>query len=137
MGSYLAKLANEIGGGKPIMQRVGDFRIGKRSNEDTFNNDLYDFKPSYKTKAGDIGLAVPSKIMRDIWLALKQLDTIVPGVLRPETIMYYPEIKMYANKPLFIDKHFKVKNNMYKESDVRELYATLIGHIPSNQKILS
>jgi len=117
MGSYLAKLANEIGGGKPIMQRVGDFRIGKRSNEDTFNNDLYDFKPTYKTTAGDIGLVVPSKIMRDIWLALKQLDTIVPGVLRPETIMYYPEIKMYANKPLFIDKYFKVKNNMYMIGD--------------------
>lgn len=33
--------------------------------------------------------------------------------------------------------YIKVKNNMYKESDIRELYATLIGHIPNNQKIIS
>ena len=44
---------------------------------------------------------MPAKIMRHIWAALKKLDTIVPGVLHLSTIMYYPEIKMYANKPVF------------------------------------
>lgn len=117
MGLYLARLANEIGGGKPISQRVGDFRIGKRSTEETFNNDLYNFKPTYNTTKGDIGLAIPSKIMRDIWSALKRLDSIVPGVLHPSTIMYYPEIKYYANKPNFIDEYFKVKEHMYMCGD--------------------
>jgi len=117
MGLYLARLANEIGGGKPISQRVGDFRIGKRSTEKTFNNDLYNFKPTYNTTKGDIGLAIPSKIMRDIWSALKQLDSIIPGVLHPSTIMYYPEIKYYANKPEFINNNFKVKENMYMVGD--------------------
>ena len=40
--------------------------------------------PSYPVTAGDLGLAVPAKIMRHIWAALKKLDTIVPGVLPPE-----------------------------------------------------
>jgi len=117
MAVFLARLANEIGGGMPLMQRVGDFRMGKRSNADTFNEDLYDFPPSCPVTAGDLGLAVPAKIMRHLWAAMKKLDTIVPGVLHPSTIMYYPEIKMYANKPAFLDPHFRVSNNVYMVGD--------------------
>jgi hypothetical protein len=117
MAVFLATLANEIGGGKPLMQRVGDFRLGKRSTSETFNEDLYDFPPSCPVTAGDLGLAVPAKIMRHIWAALKKLDTIVPGVLHPSTIMYYPEIKMYANKPAFLDRNFRVSTNVYMVGD--------------------
>lgn len=117
MAVYLGRLANEIGGGKPLMQRVGDFRMGKRSTSETFNDDLYGFPPSCPVTAGDLGLAVPAKIMRHIWAALKKLDTIVPGVLHPSTIMYYPEIKMYANKPAFLDHHFRVSDNVYMVGD--------------------
>lgn len=117
MAVFLARLANEIGGGKPLMQRIGDFRSGKRSKQVTFNEDLYDFKPTSPVCPGDLGLAVPNKIMRDLWTSLKLLDTIVPGILHPSTIMYYPEIKMYANKPKFINKYFKVSNNVYMIGD--------------------
>lgn len=117
MAVFLARLASEIGGGMPLMQRVGDFRIGKRSTAETFNEDLYDFAPSCPVTAGDLGLAVPAKIMRHIWAALKKLDTIVPGILHPSTVMYYPEIKMYANKPAFLDQHFRVSSNVYMAGD--------------------
>jgi len=117
MAIYLARLANEIGGGNTIMQRVGDFRAGKRSRAETFNLDLYDFTPTCSACAGDLGLTVPSKIMRHIWHSLKLLDAIMPGVLHPSTIMYYPEIKMYANKPFFIDKHFAVTDDIYLIGD--------------------
>ena len=117
MAVFLATLANEIGGGRPLMQRVGDFRLGKRSTAETFNEDLYDFPPSCPVTAGDLGLAVPAKIMRHIWAALKKLDTIIPGVLHPSTIMYYPEIKMYANKPDFLDRHFRVSTSVYMVGD--------------------
>jgi uncharacterized protein len=117
MAVFLARLANEIGGGMPLMQRVGDFRMGKRSTAETFNEDLYTFPPSCPVTAGDLGLAVPAKIMRHIWAALKNLDTIIPGVLHPSTIMYYPEIKMYANKPAFLDQHFRVSSNVYMVGD--------------------
>jgi uncharacterized FAD-dependent dehydrogenase len=117
MAVFLGRLANEIGGGKPLMQRVGDFRMGKRSSVETFNEDLYTFPSSCPVTAGDLGLAVPAKIMRHIWEALKTLDTIVPGILHPSTIMYYPEIKMYANKPDFLDRHFRVSRNVYMAGD--------------------
>jgi len=117
MAVFLARLANEIGGGMPLMQRVGDFRMGKRSTAESFNDDLYTFPPSCPVTAGDLGLAVPAKIMRHIWAALKKLDTIVPGILHPSTIMYYPEIKMYANKPAFLDRHFRASTNVYMVGD--------------------
>jgi uncharacterized FAD-dependent dehydrogenase len=117
MAVFLGRLANEIGGGKPLMQRVGDFRMGKRSTADTFNEDLYSFPPSCPVTAGDLGLAVPAKIMRHLWSAMKKLDTIIPGILHPSTIMYYPEIKMYANKPAFVDGHFRVSGNVYMVGD--------------------
>jgi uncharacterized FAD-dependent dehydrogenase len=117
MAVFLGRLANEIGGGKPLMQRVGDFRMGRRSSAETFNEDLYSFPPSCPVTAGDLGLAVPAKIMRHIWTAMKKLDTIVPGILHPSTIMYYPEIKMYANKPAFLDRHFRVSSNVYMVGD--------------------
>lgn len=107
-----------LGGGQPLMQRVGDFRIGTRSKAASFNNDLYDFEPTLKgCTPGDITLAMPGRIMRAIWKSMKELDTIIPGVLHPSTIMYYPEIKLYANKPAFVDGNFKVADHVYMIGD--------------------
>ena len=107
-----------LGGGKPLMQRVGDFRLGKRSETRTFCEDLYDFDPTLSgCTAGDISLAIPAKILRPIWNAMKMLDTIVPGLMHPGTIMYYPEIKLYANKPRFIDDYFQAAENIYLVGD--------------------
>lgn len=100
--------ASLIGGGHPIMQRVGDFRLGKRSTREGFSGDLYDFEPTLPSACpGDLGLSVPAKVLRSIWNAMKLLDTIVPGVLHPSTILYYPEIKLYANRPVFLDSSFQ------------------------------
>lgn len=107
-----------MGGGRPLMQRVGDFRLGSRSKESSFNTDLYDFSPTLKDCCpGDISLAMPAKILRVIWKAMKNLDTIVPGVLHPSTIMYYPEIKLYANKPVYLDSNFRVSEQVFLAGD--------------------
>jgi len=107
-------LAALLGGGRPIMQRIGDFRLGKRSFANSFTGDLYNFNPSLPScTPGDISLCIPAKTMRAIWNAMKLLDTIVPGVMHPSTIMYYPEIKLYANRPVFIDENFQVLPGIY------------------------
>jgi uncharacterized FAD-dependent dehydrogenase len=114
----LGQMVMLMGGGKPLMQRVGDFRLGKRSKVESFSVDLYDFQPTLKEcTPGDISLAMPAKILRDIWKSMKMLDTIIPGVLHPSTIMYCPEIKLYANKPRFVDKYFQAKQNIYLVGD--------------------
>ena len=107
-----------MGGGQPLMQRVGDFRMGKRSRVESFTGDLYDFEPTLAScTPGDISLAAPSKVLRAIWKSMKELDTIIPGVLHPSTVMYYPEIKLYGNKPRFIDGHFQAVPGIYLAGD--------------------
>ncbi len=107
-----------LGGGRPIMQRVGDFRLGKRSFRERFSGDLYDFEPTLPSATpGDISLCVPAKVMRALWNAMKLLDTIVPGLLHPSTIMYYPEIKLYANRPVFRDESFMALPGLYLVGD--------------------
>ncbi len=113
-GKILGEMVMQLSGGSVIMQRVGDFRLGSRSKKETFNSDLYDFEPTLKSAvAADLSLSMPAKILRDIWKSLKMLDTIIPGVLHPSTIIYYPEIKTYSNRPEFIDEYFMVKNGYY------------------------
>ena len=114
----LGQMAMQLSGGQPMMQRIGDFRLGKRSMKETFNLDLYDFESTLKSSTpGDVSLAIPSKIMRDIWRAMKMLDTIIPGIMHPSTIIYYPEIKTYAIRPEFINNNFCVKKNIYMIGD--------------------
>ena len=114
----LGQQAMLMGGGQPLMQRVGDFRLGKRSKAETFNDDLYDFAPTLAScTPGDIALAMPSKILRAIWRSMKLLDTIIPGVLHPSTVMYYPEIKLYGNKPRFIDGTFQARPGIWMIGD--------------------
>lgn len=107
-----------LGGGRPIMQRVGDFRLGKRSFAESFTGDLYDFEPTLPTSTpGDIALSAPAKILNAIWNGMKLLDSIVPGLLHPSTIMYYPEIKLYANRPVFQDRNFRSAEGLYLVGD--------------------
>lgn len=114
----LGQLAMVMGGGQPLMQRVGDFRLGKRSRAESFTGDLYDFEPTLKScTPGDVSLAMPAKILRSIWKSMKLLDTIVPGVLHPSTVMYWPEIKLYANRPRFIDDSFQAAPGIWLIGD--------------------
>ena len=115
--TILGQAAMEIGGGKPIKQRVGDFRLGKRSKEETFNSDLYSFRSTLGCTIGDISLAMPAKILKDIWKSMKMLDSIIQGILHPGTVMYYPEIKCYANSPAFINRGFEVKDGIFMIGD--------------------
>jgi len=114
----IGKMILGISKGKLIMQRVGDFRCKKRSTAETFNDhDLgYDFLPTYQANPGDIALG-PLKIILPIWEAFKYLDKIVPGILHPSTVLYFPEIKMYANKPEFLDNYFQAYPDIYLIGD--------------------
>ena len=58
----LGQMAMQLSGGQPMMQRIGDFRLGKRSKKETFNDDLYTFKPTLvNATPGDLSLAIPAK----------------------------------------------------------------------------
>ncbi len=112
-GRSIAKLATTIGGGKPIIQRMGDLRRGRRSTWDRIErnlvrNTLTDVTP------GDISMALPHRITMDVIEGLEKLNEIIPGVASDSTLLYAPEIKFYAMR-------VKVDENM--ETTVKNLFA--------------
>ncbi len=112
-GRSIAKMATTIGGGKPIIQRMGDLRRGRRStweriNRNLVRNTLTDVTP------GDISMALPHRITMDIIEGLEKLNEIIPGVAADSTLLYAPEIKFYAMR-------IKVDRNM--ETSISNLFA--------------
>lgn len=97
-GQSIARQFHLLGGGKPIVQRIGDFREGRRSSAATLNSPTRHFEVCRSTctaTPGDITLAMPSRIMDNLWESLKSLDKIIPGILHPSTLLYAPEIKFF------------------------------------------
>lgn len=94
-GRSIARLATTIGGGKPVLQRMGDLRRGRRSTEKRLRrnsviNTLKDVTP------GDISMALPHRIVTDIKEGLEVLNEIIPGVASDSTLLYAPEVKFYS-----------------------------------------
>jgi len=94
-GESIARLATTIGGGKPLIQRLGDLRNGKRSTPERIlrspvRNTLEDVTP------GDVSMALPHRIVVDILEGMEVLDRIIPGVASDFNLLYAPEIKFYS-----------------------------------------
>jgi len=96
-GVSIGRLATIIGGGKPILQRFGDLKRGRRSTWNRVNNSF--IKPTMKNvTCGDIAMALPERIVRNIIEGLEKLNNVVPGVSNEETLLYAPEIKFFATQ---------------------------------------
>jgi uncharacterized FAD-dependent dehydrogenase len=96
-GEAIGRLATLIGGGKPILQRYGDLRRGRRSTWDRIRNSY--IEPTMKKVVpGDIAMALPERILTNLMDGLEQLNNVVPGVSNDETLLYAPEIKFFATQ---------------------------------------
>ncbi|NJB67576.1 hypothetical protein GGQ74_001216 [Desulfobaculum xiamenense] len=96
-GESIGKLATIIGGGKPILQRFGDLKRGRRSTWTRINNSYVE--PTMKNVTpGDIAMALPERIVTNLVEGLEQLNLAVPGVANDETLLYAPEIKFFATQ---------------------------------------
>ncbi|RLE59393.1 MAG: hypothetical protein DRJ35_05905 [Thermoprotei archaeon] len=96
-GMRLAQLTNTLGGGKPLLQRLGDIIRHQRSTWERIRRSY--ISPTLKNVTpGDISMAYPARIMTDIREGLEALDKVIPGVYSDSTLIYAPEIKFYAIK---------------------------------------
>ena len=96
-GESIGKLATLIGGGKPILQRFGDLRRGRRSTWNRIKNSYLEPTLTNVT-CGDIAMALPERILTNLVEGLEQLNLVVPGVTNDETLLYAPEIKFFATQ---------------------------------------
>lgn len=115
-GESIGKLATIIGGGKPILQRFGDLKRGRRS---TWNRIKKGYIEPTMTNVvcGDIAMALPERILTNLIEGLESLNCVVPGVSNDETLLYAPEIKFFATQIETTDHLETVIKGMYVAGD--------------------
>ncbi len=111
-GESIAKLANTIGAGKPLLQRYADFRRYRRStwgrlSKGYVNPTMPDATP------GDIGMALPHRVVVNLLEGLQRLDQLIPGVVSDSTLLYAPEVKFHSCRP---------KTDQYLETQVHNVF---------------
>jgi hypothetical protein len=111
-GESIAKIANVLGDGKPIIQSLKDLKSGRRSEWHRINKGF--IEPTLKDcVAGDLALVLPHRIILNVIEGLEKLDKIIPGVANDETLLYGPEIKFFSNE-IKTDNNMKIDNhNIY------------------------
>ena len=115
-GESIARIANVLGDGKPIIQSLKDLRNARRSEWHRINKGF--IEPTLKDcVAGDLALVLPHRIITNILEGLETLDKIIPGVNNDDTLLYGPEIKFFSNE-IETDNKFRLeKDNIYFVGD--------------------
>jgi len=123
----IGKLANFLGSGKPILQRLGDLKSGRRTTWSKLKKNIV--QPTLKeVTPGDISLLLPHRIVTDLLEGLQDLNKIMPGIDSNYTLLYAPEIKLSAmrvkcNKNLQSTKY----NNLFFAGDGAGLSGDIVN----------
>ena len=114
-GGAIARLANMLGG-TVLVQRLGDLKAGRRSTAGRIERGLV--RPTLKqAEPGDLSFALPYRHLTDILEMLKALDSIMPGIDGPHTLLYGVEVKFYSLR-LSLDKGLKTSvEGLYAAGD--------------------
>ncbi|MCR2043467.1 NAD(P)/FAD-dependent oxidoreductase [Anaerosalibacter massiliensis] len=115
-GTHIAKLGNMLSGNKILVQRYGDFKKGRRTNEKRlYRNNII---PTLKDAVpGDLSLVLPHRLLKDIDEMIIALDNIAPGLASDETLLYGVEVKFYSNKVITNSKFETNVKNLYVGGD--------------------
>lgn len=107
-GESIARIANVLGDGKPIIQTLKDLKQARRSEWHRIDKGF--ITPTLKDcVAGDLALVLPHRIILNIIEGLDKLNEIIPGVSNDETLLYGPEIKFFSNE-IETDNNFKLRD---------------------------
>ena len=122
----IARLATTIGGNRPILQRLADFKKGRRSTWDRLKKSYVE--PSLKeVTPGDISMALPYRVVVNLREAITMLDKIMPGLDAGSTLLYAPEIKLRSSQ-IATDKNLQTKiKGLYVAGDAAGLSGSITG----------
>jgi uncharacterized FAD-dependent dehydrogenase len=122
----IANIANTLGGGKPIIQRLGDLKKGRRSTWRRLERS--NVKPTFNcVTPGDIAMALPHRVVVDIIEGLEALNHVMPGIASDSTLLYAPEIKLYAMR-LKVDKNMQTPiDGLYAAGDGAGVSRGIVG----------
>ncbi len=122
----IAKTATLLGGGKPLLQRLADLQMGRRSTWDRIDKSYVN--PTLKeVTPGDIALAMPFRMVTNLLEGLEILDTVLPGINAGSTLLYAPEIKLRGNRIKVNNKMQSQIKNLYLAGDGPGLAGNIVG----------
>lgn len=108
----VGEMANMLGSGHILVQRLGDIKAGKRTWPEELSRT--NLKPTLiDAVAGDITAAIPYRTLTNILNFIEMVDKVVPGFASDETLLYSPELKFYSNR---------VKMDQYLNTNVKNLH---------------
>lgn len=110
----IARMANMIGDGNVIVQRLGDLKLGRRTNAHRLAQCTT--IPTLKATPGDLALVLPHRVLTNIIETLEALDKVAPGTANPDTLLYGVESKYYSLKPKH-NKHFELVPGLHLIGD--------------------
>ena len=110
----ISRLANMIGDGNVLVQRLGDLRDGRRTNAHRLGQSTV--RPTLNATPGDLALVLPHRILTNIIETLEALNQVAPGTANPDTLLYGCESKYYSIKPKH-NENFEIADNLYLIGD--------------------
>jgi hypothetical protein len=95
-GEYIARLANMLAGGDNIIvQRYGALTRGSRSTKKRIEkNFVHPTLPG--AMPGDLSFVLPYRYISDLTETIERLNTVMPGMSDPNTLLYGVEVKFYS-----------------------------------------
>lgn len=116
-GKTILKQMNMIGNGKPIIQRLADLNMGRRSTWERIRGERSGEPTLKDVVPGDISIALPGRISENIKNGLEKLNTLINFPPR-ETFLYAPEIKFYPKRFEVIGKTMEAISNDNKPTNI-------------------
>lgn len=127
----IARMANEIAGNQPIVQRLGDLKRGRRSTEARLSKSV--IKPTLPgATPGDLSFVLPFRYLKDILEMLKAMNEVMPGIYSDHTLLYGVEVKLYGAKiDLKPNLETKVIEGLYAGGDAAGVSRGLVQAVAS------
>ncbi len=112
---HVASLSNLISGGSVLVQRLGDLKLGRRTDERRLAASTT--TPTLKAVPGDLSLCMPKRQLDNIIETLDALDKIAPGTANYDTLLYGIECKYYSARPCCNDFELEGTDGIYAVGD--------------------
>lgn len=96
-GRYIAQLGNMLTGGGVMVQRLGDLKVGRRTDLSRLRKSTT--IPTLETAVpGDLSFVLPHRHLTSIIESIRAFDKIAPGLDSMNTLLYGVEVKFYSSK---------------------------------------
>lgn len=112
---HVASLSNLMSGGSVLVQRLGDLRLGRRTDERRLAASTT--VPTLKAVPGDLSLCMPKRQFDNIIETIDALDKIAPGTANYDTLLYGIECKYYSARPKCSDFEIDGTEHIYAVGD--------------------